>query len=104
MKAGAPLRLRPGDPAVYATALGDLQGYLDKWKARPSSDLIDGRVVAYRPDHWTSRNQFTLLVTLNLQLTNETSGNYGNGLNDRFATFSRDRLDPHFHITLASGP
>lgn len=104
MTAGAPLRLRPGDPAVYATALAALQDYLDKWKARPSSGLTEARVVAYSPNQWTSPNRFTLLVTENLQLSNEPSGNSGNGLNDRFATFTRNRSDAPFQVTLASGP
>jgi hypothetical protein len=67
--------------------------------------LIAGSVYSYEPSSWTSPDQFTLHVTLDLHFRGEAERtNWREGHNTRFFTFSRQTSRTRWRMYVATGP
>ena len=67
--------------------------------------LVRATVVSYQPSTWISSDDFTLMVTLDLAFHDDTGlGNWNQGTNTRFITFTRpDPLAP-YRLSVATSP
>jgi hypothetical protein len=67
--------------------------------------LIAGSVYSYEPSSWTSADQFTLYVTLDLRFRGDAGRtNWREGHNTRFFTFSRLTPQTRWRMYVATGP
>jgi len=67
--------------------------------------LIAGSVYSYEPWTWTSADQFTLSVTLDLHFRGDPGrANWNEGHNDKFFTFSRPTPQTRWRMYVATGP
>lgn len=67
--------------------------------------LIAGSVDSYVPWSWTSADQFTLSVTLDLHYRGDPGRtNWSEGHNSRFFTFSRPTGQARWRMEIATGP
>lgn len=110
-----------GRSQAYSAAISELGGYLTVWRERGRSVaseqflvpdqrgsgggviLRSGKVISYKPYRWISRNQFTILVTLDLHFTG-SPGAWNVGNNDRFVTFLRPAERSRYLLQFATGP
>jgi hypothetical protein len=105
--------------AAYKGAAILLQNYFNYWhQAGPvtSSELFlipsqrggtvklsSGKVLSYHPYSWKSANDFTLLMSFDLQFDGG-HGAWNVGKNDRFVTFTRASHGQSFLMALNTGP
>lgn len=111
---------------AYTTGLAILRQFLGQWsdhglakaarrflqpEFRPlpgqsGPKLLSGKVVDFRPSSWTSPDQFTLDVDMNLQFAGppEQRGAWGQGRNERFVTFTRIPGTQRYLLALATSP
>lgn len=125
---GSPTATVAGDPAIYAQGIAVLQAYLDTWREQglyaattryimPTGDspplkqaaldslkLLSGTIVSWRRYAWVSENQFTVTVTLDLHFPNQDGLAWGEGVNNRYATFIRPDTQAQFLIWLTTSP
>ena len=67
--------------------------------------LIAGSVVSHEPWSWTSADQFTLSVTLDLHFRGDPGrANWTEGHNGQFVTFSRPTPQTRWRMYFATGP
>ena len=67
--------------------------------------LIAGSVYSYQPWSWTSGDQFTLSVTLDLHYRGDPRrANWSEGRNTRFFIFSRPTAQARWRMEIATGP
>jgi len=67
--------------------------------------LIAGSVYSYEPWSWTSADQFTLSVTLDLHFRGDPGrSNWTEGYNGQFVTFSRPTPQTRWRMYFATGP
>ena len=70
-----------------------------------TSVLIAGSVYSYQPWSWTSGDQFTLSVTLDLHYRGDPGrANWSEGRNTRFFIFSRPTAQARWRMEIATGP
>jgi len=109
----------PSRQIVYATAVAELGDYLLTWQQSgpriasrqflvPSQRggslvLRSGRVISYKAVTWTSRDEFTLFVTIDLKFSG-SSGAWDDGRNDRFVTFLHSGTRPPYEMQFATSP
>jgi hypothetical protein len=65
--------------------------------------LASGRVVAVRPDQWTSPDLFVVFVDLDLAFSGN-AGTWGTGVNHRFVTATARTGTIPYVLELATGP
>ena len=67
--------------------------------------LVAGSVYSYEPWSWTSADQFTLSVTLDLHFHGDPArANWNEGHNQQFFTFSRPTPQTRWRMYVATGP
>lgn len=110
--------------ADYQHALATVRAYLATWKSkglRVANDqflppqygprpgpygprLLSGKVTGFQPVSWTSPDEFTLVVDMDLRFPG-TAQAWGQGVNTRFVTFAKAPGTPTgYRMTLATGP
>ena len=105
--------------AAYKTAASELQEYLNYWhlvgpvtasklflvssQRGGTVKIASGKVLNYHPYSWKSANDFTLLMSINLNF-NGWHGAWNEGENDRFVTFTRAGHGRPFLMALNTGP
>jgi hypothetical protein len=110
----APSSVASGHAAAFSAAVAQIQAYLDVWvKDGPSAAtippagavLLSGSVTSYREWSWTSADDFTLDVTMNLHFRGDpTKWNWFEGANDRFFRFTRPDAGSAYRMYVATGP
>ena len=93
--------------AAWATGNADAMKAMlepDTSPTGPEATLIDGATTDYQPAQYISNNEFTLLVTFQLQLAPANSGAWGEGVNSRFVTFKRTDTSSPFLMRFATSP
>ena len=108
---------------AYSRIKRELTDFLDAWKTKgyaeaskaylvsgeqPSpSDVVpvlaSGRVVAVRPDQWTSPDLFVVFVDLDLAFSGY-AGTWGTGVNSRFVTATARTGTIPYVLEFATGP
>ena len=67
--------------------------------------LLRGKVASYQVRSWTSSDDFTLDVTMDLHFRGDaTRWNMNEGVNDRFFTFTRPEAGSAYRMYEATGP
>jgi hypothetical protein len=117
--------------AAYATAIAEVDAYLDTWSRQGSTKaaaiynvpeqqaptdaaqdwkdpliLVSGKVVDYRPYAWVSSGQFTLMVTMDLHFTgaDPAASAWAEGRNSQVVTFRGPNATTKYRMSWATGP
>ena len=96
--------------AAYLAANEQAPAGADTTWPAPGADpqdpvLLAGSVSSYEPWSWTSADQFTLSVILDLHFRGDPSReNWNEGHNDQFVTFSRPTPQARWRMYFATGP
>ncbi len=100
--------------AAYSAAVAQINAYLDAWvkdgtpgSAIPPAGavLLSASITSYREWSWTSSDDFTLHVTMDLHFGGDpTRWNWFEGANDRFFRFTRSTAGGSYQMDVATSP
>lgn len=111
--------------AAYDSAITELKNYLATWASQGAAAAAErylvtdqqisagdnegprlraGSVKDFTSHSAASLDNFTLLVTLTLEFDGTPHGNWAEGDNTRFVTFTRTQGDPDYRMSFATGP
>jgi hypothetical protein len=97
---GAPARRVPAD--AVARLEDAVQQLTKPVPGRPTAR--QARLVGYRVQRWSSRDDFTLLVTLVVRFPSGVTTPWNDGTNERFVTFTRPPTQGDYKLGWATSP